>query len=116
MRPAESISHTPNREASDAVEFNGADGHARARVHVLLEHQLVIHLVNVVAGKDQDVLAGLAADGVEVLIDGVGGSLVPVVAHALHGRQHGYEFPQFVREDAPPFANVPVQGKRLVLG
>ena len=38
-----------------ARHFEAADGHVGARVDVLLQHQLVVHLVDVVAGEDDHV-------------------------------------------------------------
>ena len=68
---------------------------------VLFEHELVVHLVDVVAGEDDDVLGLLAADGVDVLVDGVGGALVPVLADALHGGKDLDELAEFVGDDRP---------------
>ncbi len=48
------------------------DGDVRTRRDVLLEHFLVIHFVDVIAGEDEDVIRLLAADGINVLVDGVG--------------------------------------------
>ena len=38
-----------------ARHFEAADGHVGAGVDVLLQHQLVVHLVDVVAGQDDHV-------------------------------------------------------------
>jgi hypothetical protein len=84
---------------------------------VVLQHAAVVHLVDVVAGEDDHVLGLLAADRVDVLVDRVGGAHIPVGAGALHGRQQLEELAQFLRHNArPPFADVPVQRQRLVLG
>ena len=65
---------------------HGAGG---ARLLVRLQHLGVVHLVDVVAGKDGDVFRVVALDEFEVLIYGVGGSPVPVAAAAtLVGREH----------------------------
>ena len=83
---------------------------------MLLQHQPVVHLVDVVAGQDEDVLGLLAANGVDVLIDGVGGAQVPVLADALHGRQNLDELAQVAGHDVPALADVAVQRQGLVLG
>ena len=83
---------------------------------MLLQHHAVIHLVNVIAGKNQHVLGLLRADGINVLVDRVGRALVPLVAHPLHRRQHFDELAHFAAQDVPAFADVPVQRERLVLG
>ena len=59
----------------------------------------------------------LAADGINVLVDRVGGAHVPGGAGALHGRQNLEELAQLLRHNAgPAFTNVAVQRERLVLG
>ena len=84
---------------------------------MLPEHLAVVHFVDVVAGEDEHVLRLLGADGVDVLVDGVGRAHVPVGADALHGRQDLNELAEFLGDDAgPAFADVPVERQRLVLG
>ena len=84
---------------------------------MLLEHAAVIHLVDVVAGEDEDVARFLGADGIDVLVDGVGCALVPGLGDALHGGQDFDELAEFVGDDgAPAFADVAVERERLVLG
>ena len=84
---------------------------------MLLEHAAVVHLVDVVAGEDEDVLGLLGADGVDVLVDGVGGALVPGLGDALHGRKNLDELAEFVGDDrAPALADVAIERERLVLG
>ncbi len=61
------------------------NGDVGAGVRVLLLHAGVVHLVDVVAGEDEDVAGLLGADGIDVLEDGVGGALVPALGDALHG-------------------------------
>ena len=39
-----------------ARHLDAADGHVGALLDVLLQHQLVVHLVDVVAGQDDDVV------------------------------------------------------------
>ncbi len=47
----------------------------RARLDVRLKHLGIIHLVDVVAGQDENVVGLLPLDGVDVLVDGVGRAL-----------------------------------------
>ena len=57
------------------------------------------------------------ADGVDVLVDGVGGALVPGLGDALHGGKDLDEFAEFVGDDrAPALADVAVEREGLVLG
>jgi hypothetical protein len=84
---------------------------------VLLEHEGVVHLVDVVAGEDEDVLGLFRADGVDVLEDGVGGALVPGLGDALHGRKDLDELAEFRGDDgSPAFADVAIQREAFVLG
>ncbi len=77
---------------------------------MLLEHEAVVHLVDVIAGEDEDVLGLLGADGVDVLVDGVGGALVPGLGDALHGGQDLDELAEFVGDDrTPALADVAVE-------
>ena len=79
------------------------------------QHLGVVHLVDVVAGQDDDVARTLALDGVEVLVDRVGGAQVPVLADALLRRQDLDELAELFRHDVPAHADVPVERQRLVL-
>jgi hypothetical protein len=83
---------------------------------MLGHHLAVIHFVDVIAGEDEDVLGLLGADGIYVLINGVGRALIPLIADPLHGRKDFDELSHFAAEDVPAFANVAVKRKRFVLG
>src|SRR5262249_54918380 len=65
-------------------DADGADRGVGLLFHVEVEQHIVIHLVNVVARQDQDVVGVVACDKVQVLPDGIGGALVPIgIAAAL---------------------------------
>ena len=84
---------------------------------MLLQHEGVVHLVDVVAGEDDDVLGLFGADGVDVLVDGVGGALVPGFGDALHGWEDLDELAELVGDDrAPALADMAVERERFVLG
>jgi hypothetical protein len=70
----------------------------------------------VIAGEDENVLGLLGADGINILIDGVGSALIPLIADALHGGKDFDELPDFATENVPALADVAVEGKRFVLG
>ena len=72
--------------------FDGGDGDVGAGIDVLLKHSGVVHLVDVIAGKDEDELGALAADGVDVLINGVGSALIPLLRDAQLWGKHFDEF------------------------
>src|SRR5262249_24020497 len=94
---------------------DAADGHVRVPLTVSADHAAVIHLVNVVASQDQDVFGVLPLDRVDVLVNGVGGALVPRLVDALLGGQHLDRLAEFGAEEAPAGANVPIQAARLEL-
>ena len=54
-------------------------------------------------------------DRIQVLVDGVGGALVPMLADALLRRQNLDELAQFFRDEAPAHADVAIQRERFVL-
>jgi hypothetical protein len=88
--------------------FNGRHGNVRAGVHVLLEHAAVIHFVDVVARENKDVLGALAADGINVLVHGVGGALIPGLRDA-HLRGQHFDIVAKAGQRRPARANVAVQ-------
>jgi len=93
------------------------DGDVGVGVDVALHHESVVHLVNVVAGEDEDILWFFGADGVDVLVDGIGSALVPGLGDALHRREDLDEFAELVGDDrAPALPDMAVEGERFVLG
>src|SRR5580698_2450809 len=62
-----------------AGHFERSDGDVGLSLHVLLEHLLIIHFVNVIARQYEDVVGLLAADGVDILVHRVGGALIPML-------------------------------------
>ena len=87
------------------------------RVDVLREHQLVVHLVDMVAGQDDDELRAVALDDVDVLKDRVGRALVPLrLRDALRGRQDVEALVALGPEEVPAALQVADQAVRLVLG
>ena len=58
----------------------------------------------------------LALEGVQVLVHGVGGAEVPVLADPLLRGQDLDELAELLGDDAPPHAHVAAQRERLVLG
>ena len=83
---------------------------------MLLQHQPVIHFVDVIARQNQHVLRLFRADRIDVLINRVRRSHVPVIADSLHGRQNLDELSHLPRQDVPALADVAVQRQRFVLG
>ena len=93
---------------------DGAGGVLRL---VILEHLVVVHLVDVVARKNDDIVGIIALDVVDVLINGVSGARVPVRAldrligaEAVNARVHTVEIPRLT------VADVLIEDQGLVLG
>ena len=110
-----STATTPKRVAVLDRHLDGRQVRSAPLLLVGAQHPAVVHLVDVVAGQDDDVPRGLALDRVDVLVDGVGGAQVPVLADALLRRQDLDELAEFLRHDVPAHADVPVERQRLVL-
>ena len=106
-----SLSNVDHAEAGSFLggDLDGGESDVGGGIFVLAHHLAVIHFVDVVAGENQHVFRLLGADGINVLVDGVGGALIPLVADALHGGQDFDEFSDFAAEDVPAFADVAVQ-------
>ena len=99
-----------------AVTRRAADGQVGLVLLVILDQVEVVHLVDVIAGQDHDVLGPLLLQRVDVLIDGVGRALIPMLVDPLLRRHHVDEFAQLAAQITPPAEiDVPVQAHRLVL-
>ncbi len=100
-----------------ARHLEAADGDIGAGVGVLLEHQLVVHLVDVIAGQHDDVLGRVAADDVEVLVNRVRGAGVPLgLRHALAGGQDIEALVALGAQEVPAALQMADEAVRLVLG
>ena len=105
----------PKRDASAIGSSIAASVHRGAALLMEAQHPRVVHLVDVIAGQDDQVARILADDRVEVLVDRVGRALIPVLADALLRRQDLDELAELLRDDAPAHADVAVERQRLVL-
>ena len=84
---------------------------------VLLEHDLVVHLVDMVAGQHDDVVDAVVLEDVDVLVDRVGGAFVPLrLRDALARRQDVEALVALGPEEVPAALQVADQAVRLVLG
>src|SRR5262249_23588142 len=102
--------NNPEMTCLARLDEDGGQGYIGAGVAMLPHHQAVIHLIYMVAGKNKDELGLLAANGVDVLVDGVGGAHVPVLADAFHWRQDLDELADLARHKTPAFADVAIEG------
>ncbi len=85
-----------------------------ARIDVLLQHLAVIHFVDVVAGENDGVVGTLAADGIDILVNGVRGAEIPTGGDA-HLRRQDFDEVAESHQRRPPQTNMAVQAERLVL-
>ena len=84
---------------------------------MVAQHLGVVHLIDVVAGENQHIVGVVAGDEGNILIDGVGGSLVPVRALAPGiGRQHGDTAVGAVQIPGLSVADIFVEFQGLILG
>ena len=94
-----------------------SQGYVGAGIVVVLEHQPVVHFVNVVAGENEHMLRLLRADGVDVLVNRIRGTHIPIGADPLHRRQDLNKLAQFLGDNTgPALADMAVERERLVLG
>jgi hypothetical protein len=96
-----------------ARHLDARDRRVGAAQHVAPQHLAVVHLVDVVAGHDQDVFRVVAAEEVHVLEYRVGGALVPIFADLLLRRQDVDELVKAPVEEAPAALQVLDQALRL---
>ena len=98
-------------------DIQDGDGGVCLFLLVVGEHLRVVHLVDVVAGEDEDIFGVIAVDEIDILIDGVGGALVPLAL--LVGRIRGEDVDAAVHPVEVPglaVADVGVEFKGAVLG
>ena len=80
------------------------------------KHSSIVHLIDVVAGQDQHVIGVIALNKRDILIDGVGRTLIPLGILALGiGRQNLHATVRRVQAPRLTVADVLVQFKRLIL-
>ncbi len=109
------LDHAELLRGGGRVHFDGGNGDVGARRDVLLEHGLVIHFVDVVAGKNEDVVRLLAADRIDILVDRVRRALIPVLRNA-HLRRQDFDEIAEPHQHGPAAANVAIQAESFVLG
>ena len=110
--------HLQHAELARPPRGDHAGGQAQAAAVPGVEVQqfAVVHAVDVVAREDQHPLGLAPFQQVDVLVDRVGGALVPLLADPVLGRDAVEELVRLVAEDVPAALQVLVQGERLVLG
>ena len=98
---------TPNSLGALGIHLEAADRHIGAGFDVIGDHGAVIHLVDVIAGKHQDVVRIVIANDVEVLEYRVGCSRIPGgLRDALLGRPQFHELAEFAAQESPAFLDM----------
>ena len=85
-RSPESTSTMPNWFDFLHEHRESGHGHRRLALEMELDHLLHVHPVDMVGAEDRDQVRAVVVEQVEVLKDGVGGTLVPALAHPHLGR------------------------------
>ena len=116
MRSCSSTCHDAEIARLRQRRLEAAHRHVGVRLDVLLQHLLVVHLVDMVAGQHDHVQRRVALDDVDVLIDGVGGAEIPDrLRNALRRRQDVEALVALWAEEVPAALQVADQAVRLVL-
>ena len=83
---------------------------------MLVEHLVIVHLIDMVAGQDQDIFRIIFIDKADVLIDRVCSTLVPLRALAALIRRQGIDAAiQAVKIPSLAVCQIHVQDMRLIL-
>ena len=109
-----------NLRHSKAFRFCGrhlrsGDGDVGLVLPVPLEHQPVIHFVNMIGSQDQHVLRRFRHDAQRILKHRISRALIPSLANLFHGWDDLDILAQFRRKNAPAIAHVTDQFQRFVL-
>ncbi len=116
IRNSSSTCRTPNLPGKVLLHLDDRHGKIGVFFQVIGDHLPVVHLVDVVSRKDEDQVGAVLLQDIDVLVDGVGGSQVPVFSDSLLGRNEVDEFIQLGVEDVPTLEDMAVEGKGFVLG
>src|SRR5262245_2375600 len=80
-----------------------------------MEHFHIVHLVNMVAGKNEHIVRFIGVEQKQVLIDRIRGTLIPFFADPLLRWNRGDVFAEFGIQDVPACTYVTVERVRFVL-
>jgi hypothetical protein len=83
---------------------------------VVLHHLVIVHLVNMIPGEDEDQIRLLLLEGIKVLENGISRPLIPTFVQPLLRRNECDEFPQLATEQIPTQLDVAIQGDGFILG
>ena len=95
--------------------LHAADRDVGAAFLVEREQRAVVHLVDVVAGENQDRLGTVLMNDVQILVNGVGRAAIPDLAELLLRRHDVDELAELAVQVAPAALHMLNQGVRLIL-
>ena len=89
--------------------------HIRLQLHMLRDHLAVVHFVNMVAGKNQNIFRRMVTDDVEILEYGVRRALIPTFLQALLSGHQIDAFFKLPRQETPSALQVLQQAVGFIL-
>src|SRR4051794_14618124 len=96
-------------------EFNCRDGYVRPGPDMKLQQLAIVHLIDVMAAKDNHIVRILAFDRVDVLVDRIRRSLIPLFRRTKLWRNREDELPSLIGKDIPAEADMTIERIGLVL-
>ena len=85
--------------------------------HMLLQHDFIVHFVDMIAGQNDDVVNAMAGNNVDILKDRIGGALIPAIFRDhLAGGQNIETFIALGAEEIPATLQMPDQAVGFILG
>ena len=88
MAPSGAVSMHAELAGHLLLHRDRCDGHLRPLVHVEFEHFADVHSVNMVGAEDHHEMRIRLFNQIDVLINGVGGAAIPVLARGPHLRRN----------------------------
>src|SRR6476619_6566718 len=109
--------HDPEAARFGSRHFETSDSDVRAPLHMLLQHEFVIHLVDMIPGEKHDEPSSMRLYDIDVLINGVGRPEIPIcLRNALAGRQNVEALIALRAKEIPAHLQMSNQAVGLVLG
>ena len=110
-----------NHDTKPACFLNGYRHRCNCDIRFIrlmeIQHHLIIHLINVVAGQNQNILRIIAFHITEILVNGIRRSRIPLaVVTFLIRRKYCHTTIVPVKIPRNPDSNVRIQTQRLILG
>ena len=93
-----------------------ANGNICPGGRMLLQHDFVVHFIDMVTGQNDDIFDTIAVNDIDVLRNGIGGAAIPIgFIHPLRGRKDIKIFVAFRPQKPPTALHMTDQGMRLIL-